>query len=59
MWNVWKRGDVPRGFRRKALTEKDRLEEPICRLEDNIRTDLQELEQGLLWHRIETGGRHL
>jgi hypothetical protein len=35
------------------------LERPRCRWEDNITMDMQELECGLSWLRIETGGGHL
>jgi hypothetical protein len=35
------------------------LGRPRCRLEDNIKVDLQKVGCGLSWLRIETGGGHL
>jgi len=63
MKHVWGRGEVYTRFWWGNLRERDHLEDPRHRCEDNIKMDLQEVGwgawTGMIWLRIGTGGGHL
>jgi hypothetical protein len=50
MWHIQGRGEVCTGFWWGNLRERDHLEDPRLRWEDNIKMDLQEVEfWGMDW----------
>jgi len=60
---VWGRGEGHIGFWWGNLRERDYLEDPGVRWEDNIKMDFQEMGRGawtgLIWLKIGTDGGHL